>query len=91
MAEIAKTKEIILSRIENVSPHERAACSKHVDDIIAMWQRLALQSGLTYQARKNSNYLLVQAAPGQQDSDLHIPTLNSLRDVDSTSDLYLER
>lgn len=90
-AEIAAVKEIILSRIESVSPEERTATSKHVDDIIAMWKRLALQTGLTYQARKNSNYLLVQAAPGQQDSDLHIPTLNSLRDVDSTSDLYLER
>lgn len=89
--DIAAVKAIILSRIQTVCSEEGAASSKHVDDIISMWKRLASQSGLTYQARKNNNYLLVQAAPGQQDSDLHIPTLNSLRDVDSTSDLYLER
>jgi Helicase conserved C-terminal domain len=89
--QVDRVRQLILGRMAIVEENESLEGALHLDEIISMWERLANEPKLTYRAGKDDNYLLADAKPGMQNSDQHLSTLHSLRDVDSTSDLYLER
>ncbi|MET9231329.1 helicase-related protein [Lentzea sp. NPDC003310] len=99
LPQIEELKSLVLSRVSRVAPEERQGTSDQLDDILEWWCRLAEQNPeLVYEARRPDGYRRKREPDAAllrnfTDDDLTdaFDTLWSLRDVDATSNLYLER
>jgi len=82
----------ILDRVEQVSPSERAATATHIDQIIEDWKsRSEKVPGLVFNKYKDpGSSLLVEASSDELGTEGAFRTLQSLRDVDKASNLYLD-
>ena len=85
-------EQIILERVERVSPTERLATEAHLRQIIARWRRRAdrLPTLVYSKFREPTESLLVEASTDDPRAEGAFKTLQSLRDVDKSSNLYLE-
>lgn len=99
LPQLEELKSLVLSRVSRVAPDERDGTSDQLDDIVDWWCRLAEQNpGLVYEAKPRGYRNDRRAADAallrnftDDDLDDAYDTLWSLRDVDATSSLYLER
>jgi hypothetical protein len=87
---IAHLKGEILKRVKEIAPSEEEATERQLDAIEAFWRHRAEQEPklLYSQPWDLRRALLIEAAKGLGD-DEHLATLQSLRDVDEESNLYL--
>jgi hypothetical protein len=85
-------RDLITRRVHEVAPEQEAATKQHLDDLIAQWlHRARTESDLRYVNPDNPDgALLVEATESDPDMG-QFPTLRSLRDVDTESNLYLVR
>ncbi|WP_439664093.1 helicase-related protein [Lentzea sp. HUAS TT2] len=98
LPQIEELKSLVLSRVSRVAREERSGTSDQLDDIVNWWCRLAEQNpDLVYEAkpagyrqRRDPDAALLRNFD-DDDLDDAFDTLWSLRDVDATSNLYLER
>jgi len=85
-------KERILERVAQVDPDEVEATREELDDICARWDTLS-EGGTLYYGMNTfnpgQNYLIFPAERIAQADTLSFPTLNSLRDVEGETGLFL--
>ena len=81
----------ILNRVQRVSPKEQLATAAHLRQIIAKWRHRAEDvASLRYSSyRDPGTSLLVEASMDDPRAEGAFKTLQSLRDVDKSSNLYL--
>ena len=82
-------EENITHQADIVDDSETDSTSNHLKEIIRSWINLAQTEQLVYQSFKNNveEPLLVDASEHTRKG---FPTLNSMRNVDIESDIYLE-
>lgn len=92
-AKLAAAVEAVVKRVDSVSENEAAATRRQLEEIISTWTLAASDNpNLVF-----GNYfhpdraLLVDAARDDIDMERKFATLQSLRDVDMASSLYLVR
>jgi hypothetical protein len=84
--------EIIIDRVQRVTPDEAGTTKQELDRIIRDWKtRAADTPGLVYSSFSHPETALLIEAAAESDDDHQFPTLRSLRDVDVTADLWLTR
>lgn len=89
---VERLRDLVVRRVERVSPREAAATREQLDSIIALWESRALREpNLSYSNRAHPDRALLIDAAREGEVDGAIPALWSLRDVDQTSNLYLVR
>lgn len=88
---LAEIREIILQRVRAVSSaDEAAAAAAQLDEIVQLWLKRAAEGDLVYRdMRHPSKALLRDASERGPDREDGLPTMWSLRDVDTESGLYL--
>jgi hypothetical protein len=92
-AKLAPVMATILRRVEDVSEGEADATKKQLEDIVLKWVQAASENpNLVFRDYFHPDRaLLVDAARDDIDLRYKFPTLQSLRDVDMSSNLYLVR
>ena len=90
--ELSSEVEVILDRVQRVNPGERSATEGHVSRILENWRRRAEEvPGLVYSKyTEPTASLLVEASSDEPTADGAFKTLLSLRDVDKSSNFYLD-
>ena len=85
-------EQVILDRVQRVNPKERLATAAHLRRIIDRWRlRADGVRALVYSKYKEpTTSLLVEASTDDSTAEGAFRTLQSLRDVDKSSNLYLE-
>jgi hypothetical protein len=89
---LPKIRDLILERIRLIADDEVETTRVHLDQLIASWiNRAKTDDGLCYTNTNDpESALLVEANTPDLDPE-QFPTLRSLRDVDTESNLYLVR
>lgn len=85
--EIYKLIDKILERIEIVDKEEVDSAKKDLDKIIEYWDKITDGNNLTY-SKKNTKKLLVRTDE-TNNSTYGFITLNSMRNVDTSSNIYV--
>ena len=85
--EIIKLADKILKRIEIVDEEELGSAKKDLYQIIEHWDKITDGNNLTY-SKKNKKHLLVRTDETNNSTDGFI-TLNSMRNVDTSSNIYV--
>ena len=85
--EIYKLVDKILERIEIVDKEEVDSAKKDLDKIIEYWDKITDGNNLTY-SKKNTKKLLVRTDETNNSTEGFI-TLNSMRNVDTSSNIYV--
>lgn len=87
--DLTKYEEYIIDQTDIVDDSETASTKEHLEEIIRSWISLAQTEQLVYQNFGNNGEepLLVAASEHMRKG---FPTLNSMRNVDIESDVYLE-
>jgi hypothetical protein len=89
---VGKVKNFILDRINSVHPEATSDAEQYIESIANMWEKLALENPdtLVYFKRNQAGVcnLLIS---GEQGSVLDFPaTLNSLRNVEPSSNVFIQ-
>ena len=89
-ADLQDDLQVILDRVKRVSPKEHDATESQIRQIIARWRRRAEEvQGLCYSKYGHPEMsLLVEASTDNSEADGAFRTLQSLRDVDKSSNLF---
>jgi hypothetical protein len=84
-------KDVVVRRVEAVSPEDRTATEAEVDRVLDEWEERARECpDLFYTSPSHPERALLTEAGIVGDADIDgFPTLRSLRDVDRSSNLYL--
>lgn len=82
--EIQKVEKIIIDYVRKVDPNELPAVIKELKDIQEAWD-MAATGSLVYKSRNNEKQLL----KGDTENDHRFRTMNSMRNVDGQSGIYL--
>ncbi len=85
--EIYKLVDKILKRIEIVDKEEIDSAKKDLDQIIEHWDKITDGNNLSY-SKKDKKHLLVRTDEANTSTDGFI-TLNSMRNVDTSSNIYV--
>ena len=89
---LVAVRDQILMRVADVDDSEYEQTAQDLDDIIDFWvERAADCPKLCYSLPFEPERALLSRAVGVDPTGDEIPTLNSLRDVDQVSDIYLVR
>jgi hypothetical protein len=91
-AAVKRVIEIILQRVAQIDPAETGDVRQELESICYRWQELSGQEMLIYgQSLANPGlpHLMEPAESGRQPDSLVFPTLNSLRDVEGESGLFI--
>jgi hypothetical protein len=89
---VKRAIEIILQRVAQIDPGELGEVREELDSICHRWSELGSQDMLLYgQSLSNPGlpHLMESAESGRQPDSLVFPTLNSLRDVEGESGLFI--
>ena len=91
--DLARIRKRILARVRSVKPDEVDECAAHLDQIIQDWtERAARDQGLVYNnpswEDEDIDAGLLIGAEGSEPEAGRFPTLWSLRDVDTQTNLY---
>ena len=87
--QISKVKELILGRLKIVKPIVKADAEKEIDDFISKWKYLARQEKqLRYFVVKTEKYNRLMNNYGESYDDSEKPTLRSMREVESSANMY---
>ena len=90
--EIAEIKNTILNRIEKVEPDACEGTEREIDRIIAFWKEQAKDGVLSYTIpiyKKEDQKRLMAVYGDDYVNEGELETLNSMRDVEASSTMYL--
>jgi hypothetical protein len=91
---VQEIRDFLLRRVSEIEPIARNFAEKYLDEFIEVWHDNARGGKIVYDkykegARANEYYPLLTSAD-EQDSDAY-KTLNSVRNVDSNSNIYVRK
>lgn len=87
--QIDEVKEMILDRIKIVKPSAKADASEEIDQFIGWWKLQASQAkSLRYYVVGTEKYSRLMNGYEQPHIESEKPTLRSMRDVESTANMY---
>jgi hypothetical protein len=89
---VGKAKLFILKRIKKIHPDALDGAEEYIDDIAQRWEKLAAENPdtLVY-FKRNQEGVCNLLISGEQGSTLDFPaTLNSLRNVESSSNVFIQ-
>ena len=87
--ELGKIKDQILERISIVAPMAYESASDDIDAFISTWKEIAKDENLYYFVTNTENNKRLLSYYGQPITGKEKPTLNSMRDVEQSSTVYL--
>ena len=87
--DLQSIKKKILDRVAVVEPSAYEASNDDIDSFIAMWKELAKNQKLFYFVTNTENNKRLLSYYGQPSTDKEKATLNSMRDVEQSSTVYL--
>ena len=87
--QIGQIKEIILSRLNIIKPTAKAEAETEIDTFIDNWKFLSTQSKeLRYYILNTEKYNRLMNRYGEPCLDTEKPTLQSMREVESSAQMY---
>lgn len=89
IANLGKIKDQILERISIVAPMAYESASDDIDAFISTWKEIAKDENLYYFVTNTENNKRLLSYYGQPITGKEKPTLNSMRDVEQSSTVYL--
>lgn len=87
--ELRKIKDQILERVSIVAPMAYESASDDIDAFISTWKEIAKDKNLYYFVANTENNKRLLSFYGQPVTGKEKPTLNSMRDVEQSSTVYL--
>ena len=87
--ELRKIKDQILERVSIVAPMAYESASDDIDAFISTWKEIAKDKNLYYFVANTENNKRLLNFYGQPVTGKEKPTLNSMRDVEQSSTVYL--
>lgn len=87
--ELNKIKQVILDRVAVVAPSAYKAANDDMDFFISTWKDIAKDQNLYYFVANTESNKRLLSFYGQPVSDREKATLNSMRDVEQSSTVYL--
>ncbi|WP_027406886.1 DISARM system helicase DrmA [Anaerovibrio sp. RM50] len=84
-----EVKQKILNRVAVVAPSAYVAAEEDMNAFISTWKEFAKKRNLYYFVANTENNKRLLSYYGQVSSDKEKPTLNSMRDVEQSSAVYL--
>ena len=84
--EVQKVEKIILDYVKRIDPNELYAVMDELKDIQEAWEYAANSASLVYKSKKNEKHLLKNDTENDR-----FRTMNSMRNVDGQSGIYLLR
>lgn len=87
--ELRKIKDQILERVSIVAPMAYESASDDIDAFISIWKEIAKDKNLYYFVANTENNKRLLSFYGQPVTGKEKPTLNSMRDVEQSSTVYL--
>lgn len=87
---IEKFKNIIIKRAQEIAPDEKEEVEKELENIIEKWKNIS--NGLSYvkNEKRNMNKELLVNSDEEITETTGFRTLNSMRNVDTASNIYVE-
>lgn len=88
-SQVAGIKSMILNRLNIIKPSARADAEDEIDQFIDKWKLLASQSKqLRYYVLNTEKYNRLMNYYGENCSDIEKATLNSMREVENSANMY---
>jgi hypothetical protein len=87
--EIKKLKKTILDRVAVVAPLAYDSANDDIDAFLSTWKEIAKDQNLYYFVANTENNKRLLSFYGQPVTGKEKPTLNSMRDVEQSSTVYL--
>ena len=88
---VKRIKTFILDRINYIHPKAYDYAEELIDDLISAWEKMTeVYSDLCYVGRNSESISLLNSSESDYDFDFP-PVLNSLRNVEESSNIYLYR
>lgn len=87
--QLDEIKALILNRLNIIKPTAKADAEQEIDDFICNWKFLAAQpKGLKYYVFKTEKYNRLMNSYGEVCTDFEKATLRSMREVESSANMY---
>lgn len=87
--QLDEIKALILNRLNIIKPTAKADAEQEIDDFICNWKLLAAQpKGLKYYVFKTEKYNRLMNSYGEVCTDFEKATLRSMREVESSANMY---
>ena len=90
-AQVLQIKNFILERVYNLHPKAKDTAECILNEIISEWESITkIYPNLCYDSKQSGNISLLNSAEETSDFDFP-PVLNSLRNVEESSNVYIEQ
>ena len=87
--QMSKIKSLILDRLNIIKPSARADAEEEIDQFVEKWKILAAQQKpLRYYVRTTESCNRLMNYYGEDCTDLEKATLNSMREVENSANMY---
>ena len=88
--QIDEFKDIIIKRAEDISPEKKEEVEQELDKIIEKWENISSGLGYVKNEKKNINKELLVNVDEEVTKSTGFKTLNSMRNVDTESNIYVK-